>query len=96
MRKSSYFVLMQIETLGDAWAHNATVWMACAWGPYEGLKRKRECSYRLNLDMPTLVATRGRDFPVVRLGERLRCPQCGSRKVRVVWEFPDLRARQAG
>jgi hypothetical protein len=80
---------MQTETLGDAWAYSATVWIACAFGPYtKGMKRGRECVYRGKLDMETLVCTRGRDFPIARLAQRLRCPRCGSREVRVVWDFP--------
>lgn len=93
---------MQIETLGDAWSHSATVWMACAFGPYtKGMQRGRECNKRVALDMETLVCTRGRDFPIARLAERLRCPRCGSRDLRVVWNFPaqpgaNAAAAQAG
>lgn len=91
-----YFVLMQIETLGDAWSHGASVWMACADGRIraEHMKRGRECHHRMTLDLPTLVATRGRDFPVSRLSQRLRCPNCGCREMRVVWEFPRTQSRQ--
>ena len=82
---------MQIETLGDAYTHSAKVWMACAWGPQtQGHKRGRECHYRKDLDMETLLCTRGRDFPIARLAQRLRCPRCGSRDVRVVWNFPPV------
>jgi hypothetical protein len=49
------------------------------------LKHKRECGYRTALDMLTLVATRGRDFPMARLAERLRCPRCGCRQVAVMF-----------
>ncbi len=79
---------MQIETLGDAWSHSATVWMRCAWGKREGLKSIRECTYSAYLDMETLICTRGRDFPVGLLSSRLKCPRCGSRNVRVMLEFP--------
>lgn len=80
---------MRLETIGDAWAAGAAVWVACAFGPYiKGMKRGRECNYRSDLDMETLVCTRGRDFPMARLAQRLRCPRCGSRDVRVVWKFP--------
>lgn len=85
----SYFVLMQIETLNDAWAHGGRVWMACAFGPYtKGMKRGRECNYRQDLDLRTLIATRGGAFPVSMLAQRLKCPACGSRVLRVVWSFP--------
>jgi hypothetical protein len=79
---------MDIETLGDAWTHGVKAKMSCAFGNREGLKSIRECTYRLDLDMETLIATRGRDFPMARLAERLRCPRCGSRQVRVMFSYP--------
>ena len=51
------------------------------WDGRKGLKHKRECGYRAELDMETLECTRGRGFPLARLAERLRCPRCGRRKV---------------
>lgn len=82
---------MQIETLGDAFAHSAKVWIACAWGPVtHGYQRKRECKYRYTLDLETLLITRGRGFPAARLAERVRCPRCGSRDMRVIWEYPPV------
>ena len=79
---------MQIETLGDALNHSVTATMACAYGTRDGMKSIAVCKYRKDLDMETLVFTRGRDFPMARLGERLRCPRCGSRRVRLMWNFP--------
>ncbi len=81
---------MQIETLGDAWSHGGRAWMACALGPYtkSSMKRGRECHFRQDLDVMTLIATRGASFPVSLLSQRLKCPRCGSRVVRVVWSFP--------
>jgi len=38
------------------------------------MKRHPECRYRAELDMETLVWTRGRAFPLSRLESRLRCP----------------------
>ena len=43
---------------------------------------------RKELDMETLVWTRGRAFPLSRLESRLRCPRCGSRYVVVLYEPP--------
>jgi DNA-directed RNA polymerase subunit RPC12/RpoP len=43
--------------------------------------------------MESLVWTCGRDFPLTRLEVRLRCPRCGSRAVRVLFEPPDTTAR---
>jgi hypothetical protein len=38
----------------------------CAWGKREGMKHIRECVYAAELDLQTLVWTRGRDFPLER------------------------------
>jgi DNA-directed RNA polymerase subunit RPC12/RpoP len=43
---------------------------------------------RKELDVETLVATRGRHFPLAQLESRLRCPRCGSRRVVVMFEVP--------
>ena len=52
------------------------------------MKRKRECICSAELDMETLVWTRGRAFPLAWLQERLRCPQCGSRRVTLASAAP--------
>jgi hypothetical protein len=77
-----------IETLGDCWNQSVQLEMRCAWGPRDGMKSARECVFSYQLDLMTLVATRGRDFPVGRLHERLRCPRCGSRRVRLLIGLP--------
>ena len=48
----------------------------------------RKCVYRKQLDLETLVCTRGSNFPLSRLEQRLMCPACGSRTVTVVFEPP--------
>lgn len=87
---------MQIETLADAWNYSGHVWMACAYGPYtkSAMKRGRECHFRQDLDLPTLIATRGASFPLALLPKRLKCPRCGSREIRVVWSFPPVSTTQ--
>ena len=62
----------------------------CAYGRSEGPRSQssRECYCRKELDMETLVWTRGRAFPLSRLESRLRCPRCGSRYVVVLYEPP--------
>ena len=62
--------------------------MPWAGGPRDGMKRVRECVYGAELDLATLVWTRGRDFPLGRLESRLKCPRCGSRVVTVVFIPP--------
>lgn len=61
---------------------------AALWGPREGMKRVRECIHGAELDLATLVWTRGRNFPLGMLESRLRCPKCGSRRVRVAFNIP--------
>ena len=59
---------MGIETLGEAWNNGWQLHMRCLDGR-EGLKHKSRCSYRTELDLQTLVCTRGRDFPLARIAE---------------------------
>jgi hypothetical protein len=82
---------MQLETLGIARSLGWKVHMRCAHGPRDGMKRVRECVYRKQLDIDTLVCTRGPNFPLSRLESRLMCPACGSRRVTVVFEPPSNR-----
>jgi hypothetical protein len=79
---------MSIQTLGDAWQLGWRITARCAWGPRDGMKSIRECDYRRQLDLQTLVWTRGRNFPVSRLESRLMCPRCGSRRVMLLFDVP--------
>ena len=81
------FVLMEVETLGMARSLGWRVHMRCG-GFREGTRSMRRCVYRKQLDLETLVATRGPNFPISRLESRLMCPSCGSRQVTVVFEPP--------
>jgi hypothetical protein len=69
---------MPVETLGEALSYGWRVTARCAAGKQDGMHRHPECRYRAELDMETLVWTRGRRFPLSRLETRLRCPLCGS------------------
>jgi DNA-directed RNA polymerase subunit RPC12/RpoP len=84
---------MSIATLGEAFDAGWRVTVRCAWGKRDGMKTIRECLYKAELDMETLVCTRGRDFPLSWLQERLRCPRCGSRRMVVMYEPPSNIAR---
>ena len=79
---------MAVETLGEAYSLGWRVTVRCAHGPRDGMKHVRECVYGGELDLQTLVWTRGRDFPLDMLASRLRCPRCGSRSVRVAFSPP--------
>jgi hypothetical protein len=60
------------------------------------MKRIRECGIRCELDLQTLVCTRGAAMPLSLLAERLNCPRCGSRRVSLIYEPLSERARATG
>ena len=63
--------------IGEAHSLGWRVVARCAYSRMDGLasnRSSRECIYRKELDMETLVWTRGRTFPLSRLESRLRCP----------------------
>ena len=67
----------------DAW-RGSIPWLARHRAVRARQARRHEVDqggvYRAELDMETLVWTRGRSFPLSRLETRLRCPMCGSRR----------------
>lgn len=79
---------MSVETLGEAFSLGWRVTARCAWGRREAMKSVRECVYREELDLATLVWTRGAAFPLARLESRLKCPRCGSRRVVLIFDVP--------
>jgi hypothetical protein len=81
----------EVETLGTARSLGWKVHMRCTQGYREGPKSMRRCIYRSQLDLDTLVCTRGPNFPLSRLESRLMCPACGSRTITVVFESPTNR-----
>jgi Zn finger protein HypA/HybF involved in hydrogenase expression len=52
-------------------------------------RKQIQCETSAELDMKTLVWTRGELFPLDQLESRLKCPRCGSRRVTVVFEIPN-------
>jgi hypothetical protein len=64
------------------------VHMRCVNGYRQETRSMRKCVYRKQLDLDTLVATRGPNFPLGRLEGRLMCPSCGSRQGTVAFEPP--------
>jgi hypothetical protein len=52
------------------------------------MKRIRECKASIELDLDTLIWTRGAAFPVSMLESRLKCPRCGSRRVVLLFDLP--------
>jgi hypothetical protein len=86
----SHYVLMVVETLGDALAAGWRITARCAWGKREGMKSKRECHYTRELDLETLVWTRGPNMPLSSLDGRLMCPRCKSRRVAILFQPPTV------
>lgn len=79
---------MSVETLGNALQARWSLTVRCAQGNRDGMKSIRECLRSEKVDLASIVWTRGRNFPMVRLGERLMCPSCGSRHVTVTFSPP--------
>ncbi len=90
----SYLTLM-VETIGEAMDASWKLKARCAFGKREGTKSIRECLWQYDIDMMTLVATRGRAFPLSMLNGRLKCPRCGSTRITVVYLPPSNPTRQA-
>lgn len=74
-----------MDTLGDALAGGWIIDLRCQRPSRIGTTKVGRCQYSMTLDLKTLVATRGRAFPVNLLQSRLKCPQCGDRRVAVVF-----------
>jgi len=85
------YIRMCVETIGEAYSLGWRVIARCCEGKGDGIKKHRECLNRNELDLATLVWTRGAAFPLSHLDSRLKCPRCGSRRVAVIFEPPSLR-----
>jgi hypothetical protein len=84
--------MQDVETIGQALAGGWTLIVRCGWGKRLGMKSIRECVASAELDLKTLVWTRGHDFPIIALGDRkLRCPVCRSLRVRLLLSPPKSR-----
>ena len=77
-----------VETIGEAWQLGWRVTARCDFGKRDAMKSIRECVYGKELDMATLVWTRGAAFPLSDLASRLKCPRCSSRSVRLIFTVP--------
>lgn len=82
------------STLGEAHDLGWCIRARCAFGKRAGLKSIRECVHSYELDLATLLWTRGRAFPLGMLASRLKCPRCGSRRVAVYFEPPPQAERR--
>ena len=86
--------LPMIATIGDAYDRGWKLRIYCRFGNRDGVKSIRECKAHVEIDLATLVWTRGREFPVARLDTRMKCPGCGSRRVLVAFEPPKNASEQ--
>ena len=77
---------MEVETLGVARSLSWRIHMRCANG-YRETRSMRKCVYRKQLDLETLVATRGPSFPP-HDWKAAHVPSGGNRSVTVVFEPP--------
>jgi hypothetical protein len=91
---------VDIENLWNVWEAGGPLYARCEKPRREGLKSVRPCSNQYELDVRTLLWTRGRDFPISMLSSRMRCPKCGAREVSVRRSLPgavlEAQAKTAG
>ena len=83
-----------IETIGEAHDLGWKLRVYCRASRREGLKSIRGCIAHIDVDLETLMWTRGRAFPVSRLDSRMKCIRCGSRRVMVALEPPPVETHQ--
>jgi hypothetical protein len=83
---------MSVRTLGDAWRYGWKARAVCQFMSYGKRSERRSivCRASYELDLQTLVWTRGERFPREDLESRLRCPRCGQMRVQVVWSVPKM------
>ena len=85
-----------ITTLGEAWRAGWQITARCDENRLTWLRPAQPCHWQRSLDMVTLVATRGAAFPLNLVASRMRCPNCGSRKVTVLFHVPGANVRATG
>jgi hypothetical protein len=78
----SFFVLdamlairMAVETLKDALSAGWRVHVKCIGGKVDNGKSVAKCVNQRELDLETLVWTRGRNMPISMMSERMMCPR---------------------
>jgi hypothetical protein len=76
------------QTLDYALKHRWRAVMRCAQGKRRGMKSIRVCMFNCELEILTLVCTRGGAFPMDLLASRLRCPECRSPNVSLMFIPP--------
>jgi hypothetical protein len=77
-----------VASLGEAFDLGWKAVAKCDGWTRIGGRVHSNCGNRYQLDMQTLVWTRGRTLALECLHKRLKCPKCGERKVTVLFEPP--------
>jgi|GEM_PF-3202049 len=53
-----------------------------------GLKAADSCPEAIRLDILSLIALLGDDFPLAHVPAKLKCPRCGTARIDVEWHVP--------
>lgn len=59
-----------------------------------GPKSHKRCDWKHEFDMMTLLAAKGRKFPICDLAFKLRCPRCGILGLRLMFGIPGTHNRK--
>jgi hypothetical protein len=71
--------------LGEAFLAGLSPHVRCLREKRRGPVKIDPCGYHADLDLESLIWTRGASFPCGRLRQRLRCPRCGGISVEINW-----------
>ena len=80
-----------VRTLKDALYSGWRIRVRChVFGPHHkgGHRDHVICEYQRELDVHTLVWTRG-NLPLAVFESKLRCPRCGNMRIQVIYEIPN-------
>ena len=82
---------MGVNTLGEAWKLGWRIRVRCYVTRWltRGRRKGVWCDTSSELDMKTLVWTRGARLPLDALPNLFRCPNCGNLGVKVTFEVPN-------
>jgi len=65
---------MAVETIGEAWRLGWRITARCAFGNNDGMRSIRSC-YQYDLDLRTLIWTRGASYPLSNLATPTQMPE---------------------
>ncbi len=85
-----------VETLKDALSAGWRMHARCLGGELESTRSTAKCRYQAELSLKTLVWTRGRNTPLVGLGDRVMRPRCGALRVNLIFEPPPVAGKVTG